>query len=150
MPGGLRFFERRDQIRERAVVDATTVLRRGNRQTDRQVRLAHAGGPRKTTFSRRSTKPLTVAQTEIINLALPKAWKGIVAALAPFDYEIRPERVAAGSVSRLGKRARRRPLSTRSARDLVSRMSPRLGAISADSRGRARIERPCDSLKQND
>ena len=42
---GLRFFERRDQVRERTVVDAATALRGGDREADRQVRLADARRP---------------------------------------------------------------------------------------------------------
>ena len=41
--GGLRFLEGGNQIRERAVVDAPAALRGGNRQADRQVRLADTG-----------------------------------------------------------------------------------------------------------
>src|SRR5690348_6827504 len=44
-PGRLRLFERGDQVGERAVVDAAATLRRGDRQTDREVRLADAGRP---------------------------------------------------------------------------------------------------------
>ena len=43
--GGLRLFERRDQVGERAVVDAPAALRRGDGETDRQVRLADARRP---------------------------------------------------------------------------------------------------------
>ena len=43
--GGLRFFERRDQVGERAVVDAPAALRRRDGETDRQVRLADARRP---------------------------------------------------------------------------------------------------------
>src|SRR5690606_10709362 len=42
--GGLRLFQTRDQIRERAIVHTTATLRRCDGQTDGQVRLAHAGG----------------------------------------------------------------------------------------------------------
>ena len=45
------------QIGQGAVVDAAAVLGGGDRRADRQVSLAHTGGPRKTTFSLRSTKP---------------------------------------------------------------------------------------------
>jgi hypothetical protein len=41
--GKLRFFERRDEIAQRAVVDAPTALRRSDGQADCQVRLADAG-----------------------------------------------------------------------------------------------------------
>jgi len=44
---GLRFFQRRDQIRERAVIDAPAMLGRGDGETDRQVRLADAWGTEK-------------------------------------------------------------------------------------------------------
>ena len=40
--GGLRFFERRDQIGERAVVHATAALGGGDRQADREMRFADA------------------------------------------------------------------------------------------------------------
>src|SRR5689334_16267673 len=43
--GGLRLLKRRDEIGERAVVDAPAALRRGNGETDRQVRFADAGRP---------------------------------------------------------------------------------------------------------
>ena len=44
-PGGLRFFQRGDQVGERAVVDAPAALRGGDGETDRQVRFADAGRP---------------------------------------------------------------------------------------------------------
>src|SRR6185436_20141459 len=43
--GGLGLFERGDQVGERAVVDAATALRGGNRQADREVCLADAWWP---------------------------------------------------------------------------------------------------------
>ena len=52
--GGLSLLERVDQIGPGAVVDPAPALCRGNAQADGQVGLS---GPRKTTFSLRSTKP---------------------------------------------------------------------------------------------
>ena len=43
--GGLGLFERGDQVGERAVVDTPAALRRGDGETDRQVRLADARRP---------------------------------------------------------------------------------------------------------
>lgn len=40
--GGLRLFERRDEVGQGAVVDASSTLRGRDRQTDGQVRLANA------------------------------------------------------------------------------------------------------------
>ena len=43
-PGGLRFLERGDQIGERAVVHAAPALRGGDRQANREMGFADAGG----------------------------------------------------------------------------------------------------------
>ena len=43
--GGLGFFERRDEVRERAVVHPAPALRSGDGEADREVRLAHTGRP---------------------------------------------------------------------------------------------------------
>src|SRR4051794_4895308 len=43
MAGGLRFLKRGDQIDQRAVVDATSALRRLDCEADCEVRLAHTG-----------------------------------------------------------------------------------------------------------
>src|SRR5690349_3411161 len=40
--GGLSFLQGRDQVDESAVVDAPTTLCSGDREADREVRLAHA------------------------------------------------------------------------------------------------------------
>lgn len=55
--GRLRLLERGDEIRQGAVVDSAPALGGGDRKRDGQVGLADTGGPRKTTFSRRSMKP---------------------------------------------------------------------------------------------
>ena len=57
-PGGLRLFQRGDQVGEPAVIGASAALRRGHAETDRQVRRVDARWPpRRTKCHRRSTKP---------------------------------------------------------------------------------------------
>jgi hypothetical protein len=53
----LRFLERGDEVGVRAVVDATAALCGGNRQADRQMRLAHTRRAEEGDVFRRSTKP---------------------------------------------------------------------------------------------
>src|SRR2546426_2041345 len=54
--GLLGVLERRDEVGERGVVDAAPALGRSDRVAEGQVGLPTPGGPRKTTFSRRSMK----------------------------------------------------------------------------------------------
>lgn len=56
-PAGLWRFEGRDQVGERAAVDAPANLRHGNRETDRQVRFADARRAEEHDVFERPTKP---------------------------------------------------------------------------------------------
>ena len=54
-PGRLRLLDRGDQIGQRATLHAAPALCGRDHQANREMDLPTLGGPRKTTFSRRST-----------------------------------------------------------------------------------------------